>query len=421
MNIFIQIEELLNEVVASISQHKMRTFLTGFSITWGIFILIILLGIGNGFRAGMLNLFSGYASNSIWVTGNQTSEARIGGLQSGEKVRFSDDILRKIKNRFPEVQTVSTEISLGNINQISYKANTIQLETKGIGEDYMKIKSLEIEKGRFLNKKDFKEQRRVVIIGKRVKDLLFENEEPVGKQISIAGVFFQVVGILKEGTIFSMMEQNSIYITDATLLNTFNPDKEYITFGALLCEKSAIEPFENQLRVFLAEQMGFNKEDKRALYVNNIQLQVSAFNALFDGINIFLWILGICFLLSGMIGITNIMLVVVKERTNEIGIRKAIGATPSSIIQLIISESLIITIGFGFIGVLFGYIGIIFYNQIAVTLQSNRQAIFEKAYIENSVVLTAFFLLILSGALAGLFPAQKAAKILPVEILNQVD
>ena len=418
MKFLFKIDELIKEVFSSIAQHKMRSFLTGLSICWGIFILIVLLGAGNGFRNGMLSLFSGYASNSIWVTGNEVHDATVGGLQSGEFVRFNDDILKNFKNRFSEIETISPEISLRNM--ISYKENKLQLEAKGIGEDYMNIKSLEIEKGRFLNKKDYKEMRRVVIIGTRIKDLLFKNEESLGKQICIAGVFFTVVGTLKGGTIFSMMEQNSIYIPDATFFNTFNPEKIYATFGALLSKNTSVETFENRFREYLSEKIGFNKEDRWTLYVNNIQLQVTAFNSLFNGIDIFLWILGVCFLLSGMIGVTNIMLVVVKERTNEIGIRKAIGATPLSIIQLIISESLIITMGFGLIGVMFGYTGMMLYNQIVAALQTGQEAIFEKAFIENRVVLISFTLLILSGLLAGLFPAQKAAKITPVETLNQV-
>ena len=341
MSSLFDLRELLNEIYVSVMQHKVRSFLIGFGIAWGMFILILLLGAGNGFRKGIMNMFSGYVSNSIWVTGNWVSEASIGGLQSGVRVTFNDEILNKLKQRFVEIQSISSEIRLESTNQITYGQNTASFDVKGIGTDYMKIKSMDIKNGRFLNRKDYKEQRRMIIIGKRVKELLFENEEPVGKQVSIGGVYFQVVGLLGDGTVFSMMEQNSIYTPDVTLFNTFNPDREYITFGALLHEKTSVETFENQLRNYLSEELGFNRDDTRALYVNNIQLQVKAFNTLFDGINTFLWILGLCFLLTGMI------LVVVKERTVEIGIRKAIGAKPESIIQLIMSEALIITVAFG--------------------------------------------------------------------------
>jgi putative ABC transport system permease protein len=412
--------ELIKEVYASVIQHKMRSILTGFGIAWGMFILIVLLGAGNGFRSGVLNMFSGYASNSIWVTGHQVSEASIGGLQAGARIKFNEYILRKLRKRFVQIKFISSEISLENGNPVVYKNNTGRFEVKGIGEDYMKIKLLEVGEGRLLNRIDYQEQRRSVVIGKRVKDILFGKEHPIGKHINISGVFFQVVGVLDEGTVFSVMDQNNIYVSDVTLYNIYNIDREHITFGALLHENTEVETFENELRNYLAQEIGFGKNDKRALYVNNVQLQVKAFNTLFDGINGFLWILGLCFLLSGMIGITNIMLVVVKERTIEIGIRKAIGATPNSIVQLIISEALAITVLFGLVGLLLGYVGIAFYNWIIIVLQTGQQEVFSRAFIEGRIVLAAFLLLITSGVLAGVFPARKAAKIMPIETLNRV-
>ncbi|GHS95673.1 ABC transporter ATP-binding protein [Synergistales bacterium] len=413
-------KEIIKEVYASIIQHKMRSLLTGFGIAWGMFILIVLLGAGNGFRSGMLNMFSGYASNSIWATGYWISEASPGGMQEGARIKFNEDIIKKLKKRFTQIKFISPEIPLDNWDPIIYKNNTGRFDVKGIGEDYMKIKLLEVEEGRLLNRIDYLEQRRSAIIGKRVKEILFEKENPIGKQVNISGVFFQVVGVLKEGTVFSMMDQNNIYVSDVALFSTYNINREYFTFGALLHEHTQVETFENELRNYLAQELKFSKNDRRALYVNNIQLQVKAFNTLFNGINIFLWILGVCFLLSGMIGITNIMLVVVKERTNEIGIRKAIGATPNSIIQLIISEALVITILFGLVGLLLGYGGIAVYNWVVIALQTGEQVIFSRASIEISVVLAAFLLLITSGVLAGIFPAQKAASIMPIETLNRV-
>jgi putative ABC transport system permease protein len=309
---------------------------------------------------------------------------------------------------------------LENANPVGYRGHIGYFDVRGIDRDYNTIKLLEIEEGRFLNELDYRELRRVVVIGSRVKETLFRNENPVGKHISIAGVFFQVVGVIKAGTIFSMMEQNNIYTPIVTVFHTFNLAKEFLTFGALLHEKTMAETFETELRNFLSKEIGFDKKDKRALYVNNIQLQVKAFNSLFNGINIFLWVLGICFLLSGMIGITNIMLVVVKERTLEIGIRKALGATPESIVMLILSEALIITIVFGLTGMLLGYAGMGIYNWIVSALQTGQQEIFAKATIEWYIVLLAFILLVVSGAVAGILPAQKAAKIMPVETLSKV-
>lgn len=412
------IKELFKETYLSIIQHKMRSILTGFGITWGMFILIVLLGAGNGFRTGTLNAFAGYASNSMWITGYSVSDAIPGGIPSGTRIKFNDDIIEKLKKRFKEIQYISPEVPFENREIITYNDKYGRFEVKGIGEDYLKIKLLEIEDGRELNKKDYLDQRRSIIIGKRVKELLFEEKNPIGRFICISGVYFQVVGTLKEGTIYSMMEQNCIYMPDATLFTTYNINREYYSFGVLLTPSIQTDFFDDQLRTYLSQNIGFRKNDK-SLYINNIQKQIEVFMRLFDGINVFLWVIGLCFLLSGIIGIANIMLVVVKERTTEIGIRKAIGATPGSIIQLIITESLIITIFFGCIGIFLGYIGMALYNWLISSFQDGQQTLFAQATIDVSVVLIAFTLLITSGVLAGIFPAQRAAKIMPIETLNK--
>ncbi len=394
--------------------------MTGFSIAWGIFILIVLLGAGNGFRSGMLAMFSGYASNSIWITGSNVSRATNNGLPVGSQVWFDDELVKKAEMRFAEIIETATEISLPRNNPITYKNNPGWFEVKGISENYMNIKSLEVEKGRLLNRYDYLERRRCLVIGERVGEILFGNEEPVGKYVQVEGVMFQVVGVLKGGTIFSLMEQNSIYTTSETLFFTFNLERTYSTFGAILHPNTGIETFEGRLREFMAKAKGFDKDDRRALFINNIQLQVKSFNMLFDGINKFLWVLGLCFILSGMIGVTNIMLVVVNERKEEIGIRKAVGATPASILALIISEAILLTVVFGVIGMALGFAGMSVYNYIVSALQTGQQEIFARATIESPIVVIAFVLLIVAGVLAGLFPAQKAAKILPVEILCKV-
>lgn len=412
-------KDILIEILASISTHKVRSVLTGFGVAWGIFMLTVLLAAGNGFRSGMLALFGDYASNSVWVTGQWVTQAKAGGVQSGSRVHFDESVVSRLKKRFPEVQAVSAEISLENANPIGYNGQTGHFDVKGINRNYNTIKLLETDEGRFLNELDYEGLRRTVVIGTRVKERLFKNENPIGKQLSVAGVFFQVIGVLKSGSVFSLMEQNSIYTPLTTLQHTFNLPDEYQTFGALLHENTAVETFESELRGFLAQEIGFEKSDRSALYINNVQLQVSAFNSLFNGIDVFLWVLGICFLLTGMIGITNIMLVVVKERTVEIGIRKALGATPDSIVILIVSESLIITVLFGLIGLLFGYAGIFLYNWIVSAIQTGQAELFARASLEWYVVLSAFLLLVISGVLAGLFPAQKAAEIMPVETLNK--
>jgi len=420
MTIFYDLREQLHEVYSSLKQHKMRAILTGFSITWGIFILIVLLGAGNGLRNGMLNVFSGYASNSIWVTGSRVSKAVTGGIQTGAQVRFDEELLVRLKRRFIEIQQIASEVNLPSSQPVIYKENTGRFEVKGISEDYLNIKALEIGQGRFLNEKDYREQRRSVIISEHVRDILFDKESPVGKYINIEGVMFYVVGVLKGGTVFSLMEQNSIYTPSTTLLNTFNLERKYATFGAILHDNTAIETFETRLRDYLAKEIGFANDDRSALYIINIQQTVKGFGMLFDGVDKFLWALGLCFVLSGMIGVMNIMLVVVKERAEEIGIRKAIGATPASIYKLIIIEALILTVVFGMTGMALGFVGMGVYNFVVSAVQSGDEQMFAKATIDIYVVLASFLLLISTGVIAGVFPAKKAASIMPAETLSKI-
>lgn len=392
--------------------------LTGFGITWGIFILIVLLGAGNGFYSGVLNIFDVYASNSIWITGNKVSKGKPEGLPNDAHVKFNNSLLLKLKMKFPQIKAISSEINHENGGAVLYLDRSGYFQTKGIGVDYMNIKLIKISEGRYFNEMDYSKKRHVAIIGKKVKDILFTNKDnAIGKYINISGVSFIIVGIIAEGTIFSMMEQNNIYIPESTINHIFNPSTEFSTIGILLSDNNYFENMESDIRSYLSHEIGFDKEDKNALFINNIQLQVKAFNALFESINYFLWIIGLCFLLSGMIGITNIMFIVVKERTSEIGIRKAIGATPTSIMQLIIMESLIITVSFGIIGIIAGYAGLFCYNKIITSIQLDEQ-IFQKGHIDIIVIVIALILLILAGLTAGIFPAKNAANIRTIESLK---
>ena len=414
-------DEVLKEVFLSIKQHKARSILTGFGVAWAMFILIILLGGGNGFRSGVLGLFSSYAKNSIWVTGFWTKQATLNGLPQDVRVTFRYDLIEKIRHKFREIEKFSPEIPINSNYSVKYKENSGKYEVKGIGIDYLDIKAIGVGEGRSFNNSDFQQQRRVMIIGDQVRKMLFLNEDPIGKYLDISGIYFKVIGVLDNKNVFSQFEQNSIYAPNIVIKNIFNPEGEFYTFGILLNKNTTAETFEQKLREYLSGIARFNKDDTQALFINNVQLQVKAFNSLFHGLNVILWVVGLCILLTGIIGVSNIMLVVVKERTQEIGIRKAIGATPASIIVLILSESVLITVFFGIIGLLLGYGGLSLYNWIVAAVQDSAQQVFAKATINAYVIYVSLLIMILSGLFAGLYPAQKAAKIMPIETLNNAN
>ncbi|MDO5341771.1 MAG: ABC transporter permease [Bacteroidia bacterium] len=413
--------ELIKETSSSIRKHKTRSMLTGLGISWGMFILIILLGIGQGLKEGTTSMFSDYATNSVWVTGGIVKETKIGGKPVGSIIKFDDKIIGMLKARIPEIQFVSPEVTLGQNITTTYRHNSGHFEIKGVGIDYKKIKTLGFKVGRDLNVKDFREKRRNVIIGEQVGKVLFgQNVDPIGKSIDIAGVYFKVVGVIEGGTMYGMMEENSIYMSDRTLFSTFGVERVYSTFGLLMENKGITVDYEDEIRECLSKEMGFLSSDTRALYVQNIQLQVEAFNYLFVGLNVFIWFVGCCILLCGIIGVTNIMYLSAKERSREFGIRKAIGATSGSILILLTTESLVITAVFGLLGMAMGYFGLNVFNEILVMYpDSGILEIFGQASINTSIVIASLLLLIACGIISGLLPARKAASVMPIEALSQ--
>jgi putative ABC transport system permease protein len=355
----------------------------------------------------------------MWITGFVIDEAQTGGLQKGQRVEFNDNILRKLKRQKSYIDFISPEITLRLSNHVVYKNHVGEFSIKGVGQSYMKIKQLEIGEGRNLNSLDYQNAQRHVIIGSRVKESLFGKRNAVGETIFILGISFYVIGVIKDGSLLSAGEINAVYMPDVIIERYFNLNKTYTTFGVLLKPDALVEKAEKEIKRFLMDELHISPADEQAIYINNIQLQVDSFNKLFDGIDIFLWTMGACILLCGIIGIVNIMLVNVKDRTPEIGIRKAIGATPSSILTSVVLESLIITLFFGSIGIALGYGGLFIYNFVLNAVQTGDSRIFEQAYIGKIYVILAMLTLIISGILAGVYPAQKAAAITPIKALNQ--
>ncbi|QZE15065.1 ABC transporter permease [Halosquirtibacter laminarini] len=408
----------IQESFSSIKQNKTRSVLAGFGVAWGIFILILLLGAGNGFQEGILQLFSSFAKNSMFIYGGHVSEKKLDKSIQHKKILFNDLDVKIINERYPEIEFISPEVIFRGNSLTIYEQNAAYPQIKGILPDYFNVKIIKPEKGRLINTLDNKEYRRVALIGKQVSNQLFPDEEPLGKEINIAGSFFTIVGVIEKGSLFTQNEQSVIYIPYNTFNDCLTPTIEYNSLVLTLAKKTDATAFENKIKTFLGKRKGFNKEDKKAIFILNFENQVKMFDKLFKGINLFLWIIGLCFLLSGIVGIGNIMLVIVKERTHEIGIRKAIGAESSSIVRMIITESIVITSMAGIIGLVVGggVIGIL--NWVIESFFTDKDSLFTEASIDYAVIIFSLSILMLSGIIAGFIPAKKAASITPVEAIR---
>jgi putative ABC transport system permease protein len=407
-----------SEILHSLKQHKSRNILTGFGVGWGVFVLILLLGGGQGLKEGVFKLFSSFSKNSLWIYGGEVSEIDKEAVL-GTKIEFNDFLLREIKQKFHDVDLISPEINHYENSIATFNNKNQNGRLTAIGTDFFDIKLLKLEKGRKFNDKDVQEKLPVCIIGSNIQKVLSPEKSLYGAWINISGRLFKVVGILKQNGLMNQGGQDNVYVTTASYFDHFMNNVSYNTFGMVLKNNSDAKKNEIAIKEFLANQLNFSPFDSKAIYVANVNEQVASFEKLFSGINIFLWMVGISILLSGIIGIGNIMLVTVKERTYEIGIRKALGAQSRSILLMVLSEAVAITLLAGVIGMILGGCVIGLANYLLASFYEKDNTLIDSFGIPYGVVIGAIVLLVLSGAIAGLIPAKKASEIVPVKALNK--
>ncbi len=402
------------EIYSTIQKNKLRTFLTGFAVAWGIFMLIILLGSGKGLENGVTDQFRGGANNGIWISSGMTSK-EYKGLQAGRMIRFTNEDYNLLKASVRDHEYISSRMFLGN-TITSYKDEYGSFYLSPCHPDYGYIKEVEMIQGRFLNNLDINEYRKVAVIGEKVKQDLFKGNDTVAmeKYININGVLFKVIGIFRD---FGRddNEQRRIYIPISTAQRVFS-GQNVISQISLTTGNATVEEVDlmvDQTRNLLAKKHTFDTEDERAVSIWNKSEDFRRFQGLFMGIRLFIWIVGIGTIIAGIVGVSNIMMISVKERTKEIGVRKALGATPFSIISLILREAIVIT-GFA------GYIGLVLGIGVLEVISRNLPQIdfFRSPEANFSIAVGATILLIVAGTLAGLFPARKAARIKPIEALR---
>jgi putative ABC transport system permease protein len=397
------------EIFSTIQKNRLRTFLTGFSVAWGIFMLIILLGSGTGLEKGVKSLFKD-ATNSLWVRMGQTS-LPYKGLQPGRRIQFTNADYKDVKMTIRGIEHITARIYRWGNNKITYKNETGGFNIISCHPAHQYLENTIIIKGRHINQIDIAQFRKVAIIGTEVEKILFKTESSLDKYININSIPFKVVGV------FSDEEERNvslIYLPISTAQKVFYDSNRIHMFAFTISDVSVKESLdiEDLVRQKLADRHNFSIADEKAVNIwNNVKFYQKFIN-LFKGIRVFIWIIGIGTIVAGIVGVGNIMLISVKERTKEIGIRKAIGATPFSIVTLILTEAVLITSISGYIGLVTGVAAI----ELAAKYLPQTE-FFQNPEVNFQAAIGAIILLVIAGSLAGLIPARRAANIKPIEAL----
>ncbi|MDF2448586.1 MAG: Macrolide export permease protein MacB [Bacteroidota bacterium] len=406
------------EIFATIRKNKLRTFLTMLGVFWGIFMLVIMLGSGNGLRNGILKEFAGTATNSFFVWAQQTTKA-YKGMKPNRSFNYTLADAEALK-QISELEVVSPLNQLGGHDGASNVMRGLKTAACEIQANYPNIagiSDIRIGKGRFINDLDLKEKRKVCVVGPRVVEMLFQkNEEVIGQYIRVNGVYFRIVGVTSPtaGGREGREQAQRINIPFSTFQNAFNYGDVVGWFAIKSRAEVPAEKSEEKVIALLKERHKIAPNDTKAIGHWNMAVEFNKLSGLFNGIEILVWIVGIGTLMAGVIGISNIMLIVVKERTKEIGVKRALGAVPAQIIGQIVLEAIFLTSISGYFGLVIG-IGLLEGLNAAI---GDSGEMFTNPTVDLNVALQALGILILSGAFAGLIPASKAVAIKPVEALR---
>ncbi|WP_348797661.1 ABC transporter permease [Flavobacterium adhaerens] len=408
--------ERWQEIFESISKNKLRTFLTGVSVASGIFILVILLGAGKGLQNGIEKQFERDAKGTIEVwSGATTKEYK--GLNPGRQIQLRNSDYSQSVQKFED----KLDIRSSSYNfwgaEFSYGKESGSYQYRGIDPDYGLVENLTIVQGRFVNSKDLENNEKVAAIGMKIKTDLFKDKDAIGKEILINKISFKVIGVFTDPG--GEREEARAYLPRTTVQRTYGGGdkisnlfftlKKTDDYDAALAQS---KKFTEDLKFLLKSKNIVAPDDDSGIGVYNSVEDVKRFYDLNLFIRLFFWWVGICTIIAGVVGVSNIMLIIVKERTKEIGIRKALGASPFSIITMILHESIFITTISGFIGLLGSLLLLEF---VGPMVQSEY---FRHPEVDFGVALTTLFLLVFAGAMAGFFPAYRAAKIKPIVALR---
>mgnify|MGYP001146971669 CR=1 FL=1 len=399
------------EIFQTISKNKLRTALSGFTISFAILLFTLLFGVGNGLKHTFEEQFVGDANNSVYIRAGRTTKP-YKGLQSGRRIQFRNDDSKFMNDKFEyEIQYFSPNIERNM--QAIYKGEQNRYTVRGVYPDYQPLESAVIQDGRFLTYLDLERRAKVIAIGRLVEEDLFGQLSALGKNINIEGIAYKVVGVFNDPG--GDNDERFIYTPFTTFQGIYKPNDEIDRFGLTFNPNLNIDQalvFSNLLTKMLKEKHDVDPRDQGAIRVQNYAEGTRNVQQFMMVLNIIILFIGIGTLIAGIIGISNIMVYIVRERTKELGIRKALGATPKSIVGMIMMESIFVTAIAGYSGLMIG----------VFTLKALGKSL-EKYFIlnpsvETYVVVGATIVLIIAGTIAGYIPAKRAARIKPIVALN---
>jgi putative ABC transport system permease protein len=413
-----------HEIGAALAKNRLRTFLTAFGVGWGIFLLVVLLGSGNGLSNGVMQGFSGTATNSLFVWGMRTSKP-FAGLEAGRSIEFTNADTEELRRRVPEAAVISPRLQMGGWRGGATARRNNEVGSFNVVGDYPEIftiQSMILDHGRLLNHNDLVEQRKVAVIGTRVVETLFEKgEEPVGDAIEIQGVWFKVVGVFRTRQIGQQGERDAttIYVPFTTYQQAFNAQNKVHWFAVTAKPEHKASEVETKVLDILRSRHKVSPDDRRGIGFFNLEKEFGKISGLFTGIRILMWIVGLGTLTAGAIGVSNIMLIVVKERTKELGIRRAIGATPVAVVGQIVLEALVLTTVAGLLGLMVG-VGVLeaVAQLVAANADPTKPTMFVQPGVSFGDALQAVTILAIAGVIAGFIPAQRAVAVPTVVALR---
>jgi putative ABC transport system permease protein len=404
--------DALQEIYATLRRNKLRTSLTALSVAWGMLMLVVLLGAGRGLENGAAYEFRDDAVNSLWLYTGKTT-LPYAGRGPGREVKLTNDDYDAIARSVPGVEHITGRFYLWGEFMVNYGTKHSAFDIRGTHPGHQYLEKTIVSEGRFLDDPDIAERRKVCVIGSAVAAFFFGKRSAIGEYLTIRGVSYKVVGVFED--VGGEAELKKIYVPITTAQLVYNsPGRIHqimFTIGdANLTQSKRIA---ENLQRFIGERHGVSPADRPALHVQNNLEQFERINSVFVWIKVFVWIVGIGTLLAGIVGVSNIMLISVKERTREIGIRKALGATPWSIVSLVVGEAIIVTGVAGYCGLVLG----IFVVELAARYLKDVPFL-RRPDVDLSLALTATAILVSCGALAGFFPARQAASVSPIEALR---